>query len=108
MPNRKAAKSGHSNGRISKPSHQSRGPSRRPEPRELEDATVMLATTGKLAGAARRAIRAQREAGLPVTYQRGNKILMEYPDGRKVVIGTIEPPSQSFTFPRGVRRIRGA
>ncbi len=77
----------------------------RVKPRTLEDAVVGLAITGKLAEAARSAIRAQCAAGLAVTYMDGNEIVTEYPDGRRVVLRTLTPPV--YQIPKGVKRIRG-
>lgn len=81
-----------------------RAASPRRKPRSLEDAIVNLATTGQLAEAGRAAVRAQHEAGLPVTYQRGNEVVKEFPDGRREVIATLEPPE--YRLPKGVARIR--
>src|SRR4051794_12524689 len=50
-------------------------------PRDLEDEVLRLARDGSLAAAGREAIKAQRAAGLPITYKRGNKIVRDYPDG---------------------------
>ena len=79
---------------------------RRVAPRTLEDAVVALASSGKLAEAGRSAIRAQRRAGLAITYKDGNQIVTEYPDRRRVVLRTVTPPS--YTIPKGVTRIRSA
>ena len=76
----------------------------RPRQSSLEDAIVGLAASGKLAGAGRAAIRAQKEAGLPVTYQQGNEVIKEFPDGRREVLATLEPPT--YRLPKGVARIR--
>ena len=76
----------------------------RDAPRSLEDAVVALAAKGLLAGAGRAAVRAQREAGLAVTYKRGTQIVREYPDGRRVVLGSVERPR--YELPKGVGRIR--
>jgi hypothetical protein len=95
-----------SNGRNRK-THVRRTPaksSRCAAPQTLEEAIVAAAASGKLADAARSAIRAQRQAGLPITYQSGNKIVREFPDGRREVLGTVETPV--YKFPKGVRRIQ--
>ena len=46
------------------------------------------------------AIQAQRDAGLPVTYQRGNEVVKEFPDGRREVLATIDVPE--YRLPKGV------
>src|SRR5687768_9128645 len=61
------------------------------KPRSLEDEISTLAATGQLAEAARSAIRAQQAAGLPITYQEGNEIIKEFPDGRREVLATLQP-----------------
>lgn len=86
--------------------HTPRRVAERVTPRTLEDAVVSLATTGKLAEAARSAIRAQRKAGLAITYKKGNQIVTEYPDGRRVVLRNLTPPI--YTIPKGVKRLRSA
>ncbi len=43
---------------------------------------------GKLARIGRRAVAAQRAAGLPVTFQRGDQVLRELPDGTVQVLAT--------------------
>lgn len=70
----------------------------------VEDDLGALAAAGKLAGAGRAAVRAQRAAGLAVTYKRGDKIVREFPDGRREVIGTIAPRPR-YTPAKGVSRI---
>ena len=70
----------------------------------LEGAIVGLAIAGKLSGAGHSAVRAQREAGLPVTYRRGNEIIKEFPDGREEVLGVVQAPV--YKLPKGVKRIR--
>jgi hypothetical protein len=67
---------------------------------------VALASTGKLAEAGRSAVRAQRRAGLAITYMDGNQIVTEHPDKRRVVLRTVTPPI--YTIPKGVTRIRSA
>lgn len=90
---------------LAAPGRNGKRPGRAPRaPQSLEDAIVALAESGKLAGAARAAIRDQRAAGLPITYKRGNEIVKEYPDGRLEVIGTLPPAT--YKLPKGVRRIR--
>ena len=92
--------------------HASTGVSPRPtatgrgKPRTLEDAVVALASAGKLAEAGRCAIRAQRRAGLPVTYMDGDEIVTEYLDKRRVVLRTVTPPI--YKIPKGVTKIRSA
>ena len=78
--------------------------SRRRAPQTLEDAIVAAAASGKLAGATRATLRAQRRAGIPITYQSGNRIITEFPDGRREVIGEVEPAT--YKLPRGVGRIQ--
>lgn len=82
----------------------SRAAAKQRKPRSLEDAIVTLATTGQLAEAAASAIRAQRDAGLPITYQLGNDVVREFPDGRREVLATLQPPT--YRLPKGVGRIR--
>ena len=72
--------------------------------RSLEDRIVGLAMRGKLARIGRRAVAAQRAAGLPVTFQRGDQVLRELPDGTVEVLETI--PKVSYEVPIGVRRLR--
>jgi hypothetical protein len=38
------------------------------------------------------AVQKDKAAGLPITYVSGATIIKEYSDGRKEVLGTIEPP----------------
>jgi hypothetical protein len=64
---------------------------------------VWIAESGLLARAGRAAVRAQKEAGLPVTYKCGNLIVREKADGRRKVIGKIATPT--YWRPKGVRRI---
>jgi hypothetical protein len=66
----------------------------------LEDQIVALAVGGKLAGAGRRAIEAQRKGGLPVTFMRGDEIIKAHPDGREEVLGKVE--RVPYTLPKGV------
>ena len=107
MSKRKSKPTASSNGRNAKHPARRRPPttSRRREPRELEDVVVALAESGVLAQAARAEIRAQRAAGLPITYQRGNDIVREYPDGRLEVLETLLP-APAYKRPRGVATIR--
>jgi hypothetical protein len=74
---------------------------------DLEEELVRLAESGRLAGAGRAAVRADRAAGLPVTYQRGSQVVREYPDGRREVLGTI-PPTPPYKLPKSARRLRSA
>jgi hypothetical protein len=73
-------------------------------PLSLEDSIVELAVTGQLAEAAAAAIRAQKEAGLPVTFLEGNNVVREYPDGRREVLRRLKPRTKS-PIPKGVRKI---
>jgi hypothetical protein len=49
------------------------------------------------------AIHEARAAGLPITYVENSRIVKEYADGRKEVLGTVEPPvkliKKVFTLP---------
>ena len=95
-----------SNGRNGK-THVRRAPatpSRRAAPQTLEDAIVAAATSGRLSEVARAEVRAQRRAGLPITYKRGNQIVKEFPDGRREILGEIE--AAPYKFPKKVARIR--
>ena len=69
----------------------------------LENQIVSMATRGKLARAGRKAVAAQKKRGLPVTFQRGNQIIKEYPDGREEVLGTVA--AAKYVLPKGVRVI---
>lgn len=69
----------------------------------LEAGVVKLALSGKLAGAGRRAVAAQRRLGLPVTFKRGNQIVKKYADGHIEVLGGLERPV--YTLPKGVKII---
>jgi hypothetical protein len=90
------------NGRGSSPPK--RANDSRRQPRTLEEALVAAAASGKLAGAARSAIRAQRAAGIPVTYQRRNQVVREHPDGRREVLGRVKP--SAYKLPKRIGRIR--
>jgi hypothetical protein len=85
-------------------SQKKRKPLAPPEPGTLEANLVDLAMTGKLAKAGRRAVAAQKDRGLPVTFKRGQQVIKVYPDGRREVLATLERPS--YTLPKGVRIIR--
>lgn len=73
-------------------------------PGSLERELVALAATGKLANAGHRAITAQKERGLAITYQRGQEIIKVHADGRVEVIGKTDRPR--YTVPKGVRVIK--
>jgi len=70
----------------------------------LESRVVILAKRGKLAKAARNAVRAQRRKGLAVTFQRGTDIIKLHPDGREEVLGKVERPK--YVLPRNVSIIK--
>ena len=57
--------------------------------RTLEDMIVDMALRGDLAKATKEAFRRQRKAGLPITFQRGRKIVKRYPGGKEVVLGEV-------------------
>ena len=59
-------------------------------------------TSGRPAEAGRLAVAETREAGMPVTYKRGDQIVCEYPDGREEILAVL--PSVTVTVPPGVRR----
>ena len=63
-----------------------------------------LAVTGQLAEAAAAAIRAQKKAGLPVTFLEGNNVIREHADGRREVLRRLKPAPKS-PIPKGVKRI---
>ncbi len=69
----------------------------------LEDMVVELAVNGMLAGAAQAAVRAQKEAGLPITYKRGSEIVKEFADGRQEVLSTV--PSPVYKLKKHVAKI---
>ncbi|HEX4793511.1 MAG TPA: hypothetical protein VH370_06950 [Humisphaera sp.] len=79
---------------------QARSRSFKEEPNSLEARIVDLAVSGKLAEAGRRAIEAQIKLGLPVTIQKGDKVIKRYQDGREEVLETI--PRRKFKIPKGV------
>jgi hypothetical protein len=79
----------------------------RRKPLSLEDSVVKLAMTGKLAEAAASAIRAQKQAGLPVTFLEGNLVIKEHPDGRREILRTLKPAA-TYALPKGVARIPSA
>jgi hypothetical protein len=70
----------------------------------LEDHLVKLAVSGKLAGAARSAIRAQKKLGLPVTFKRGNQVVKVFANGREEILETLNRPA--YKLPKGVAIIR--
>jgi hypothetical protein len=72
----------------------------REEPDSLEAQIVNLAVSGKLAEAGRRAIEAQIKLGLPVTVQKGDKVIKRYADGHEEVLETI--PRRKLKIPKGV------
>jgi len=76
----------------------------RPETRTLEANLVVLAMTGKLAKAGRRAVASQVDRGLPVTFKRGQRVIKVHPDGREEILATLERPA--YTLPKGVRVVR--
>src|ERR1035437_2362898 len=55
----------------------------------LEDEVVRLATQGKLAGAARRAIRRQFAKGGAITFKRGTRVIKRHEDGREEFLGNV-------------------
>lgn len=71
----------------------------------LEERIVALATSGKLANAGRNAIRTQRRKGLAVTFQRGDQVIKQFPDGREEVLATVR--RADYTVPEGVEIIGG-
>ena len=105
MPNRRANPS--RNGRDGKSSRRGtvRKSPRRASSRDPEDSIVALAESGRLGETAREEVRAQRAAGLPITYKRGNEVVREYPDGRREVLEVL-PPAPPYKLPNGVGRIR--
>ena len=76
----------------------------RPDKGSLEDRIVGLAMRGKLTRIGRRAVAAQRAAGLPVTFKRGDQVIRELPDGTVEVLATIA--AVRYRVPDGVRRLR--
>jgi hypothetical protein len=73
------------------------------KPVELEDVIYEMAISGAFAKAARKIIKDQLQAGIPVTYLKQNDIVREYPDGRIEVIGHIK--KSTFKAPPGVEII---
>jgi hypothetical protein len=106
MPKSNANASGYSSNHATRRRDAGAARNGRITPKSLEDVVVSLASAGKLAGAGRSAIRDQQRAGIPVTYKIGSKIVTRFSDGRKVILGTVEPIP--YTIPKGVKRIRGA
>jgi hypothetical protein len=70
----------------------------------LESRVVALAMSGQLAKAARRAVRAQKSLGLPLTFKRGEWVIKRHSDGREEVLGRVDRPS--YRLPKGVRVIK--
>jgi hypothetical protein len=68
----------------------------------LESQISHLAAKGKLAAAARRAIRAQRARGLPITFKRGNKIIRQHPNGQEELLQHLTA-TKRVKLPAGVR-----
>jgi len=64
----------------------------REERNTLERKIVRLATSGKLANAGRKAVRAQKRLGLRTTFKEGNRIVRQHPDGQVEVLGQVQPP----------------
>ena len=98
MPKQPLKKLSRLNGRHRKP----RGTS---TAREGEDAVLGVGLSRRVRAAVREEVRAQRAAGLPVTYQRGNEVVREFADGRIEVLETLPPPP-AYTLPRSVASIR--
>ncbi|MBI5764700.1 MAG: hypothetical protein HZA51_14385 [Planctomycetes bacterium] len=61
------------------------------EEETLEDQLVRLATSGKLAGAARDAVRRQLAGGFSAVFLRGRKVIRLSPDGKIDVLATLNP-----------------
>jgi hypothetical protein len=71
------------------------------DPNSLEANVVRLALEGKLSAAGDRAVAEQKALGLPVTFQRGNQVIKQHPDGREEVLATI-PQTPPYRPPPGV------
>jgi hypothetical protein len=69
----------------------------------LEGGIVDLALRGKLAKAARKAIRTAKGRGLPITFKKGNQVVKEHADGRIEVLETLAAPE--YVLPKGVKII---
>jgi hypothetical protein len=103
MPNQRHKQSG--NGRNGKSPRRGTARTLRRSTSSDPESLVALAESGRLGDAARAEVRAQRAAGLPITYKRGNQVVTEHPDGRCEVLETLRPPPP-FKIPKGVGRIR--
>jgi hypothetical protein len=67
----------------------------------IEGNIRMLASTGKLARAGQKAVRAQKEMGLAVTFKRGRHVIKQFPDGSEKILEDL--PKPDYKLPAGVK-----